>query len=106
MNSCLLFSFQIKKSLERLRLSGMAKISFLVLGAKVSQTFNLFHCHVFASMNSDTLADIIYSPMNTSLWDNQCEDDTSIFVPTPTLHRVPSRMTSLVVNKLRQTYEG
>ena len=28
------FSFQIRKSLERLRLSGMAKISFLVLGAK------------------------------------------------------------------------
>ena len=33
-NSCLLFSFQIRQSLEQLRLSGMAKISFLVLGAK------------------------------------------------------------------------
>ena len=82
-NSRLLFSFQIRQSLERLRLSGMAKISFLVLGAQVSQTFNLFHCHVFVSMNSDTLADSISSPMNTGLWDNQREDDTSIFVPSP-----------------------
>ena len=44
--------------------------------------------------------------MNTGLWDNQRKEDTSIFVPSPTLHCVPSRMTSLAANKLRQTYEG
>ena len=105
-NSCLLFSFQINLSHGRLWQRGMASISDLVLGATKSVTFALSHYHVFLSIRSATLKVFSSAPLKTGLYANQFDDDTRIWLPSPTLNLEPTKMTSLAASKLHKTNDG
>ena len=88
-NSCLLFSFQTRLSLDRLRQRGISRISSLVLGAKMSSIFLLSHCQVSLLIRSATLNVWSTSPLKMGLCGSQFEDDTRIRLPYPLSTLIP-----------------